>query len=307
MRGDRHVGRPLGDRVVDDARVDLLQVVRVVAALARLRQFLLRAEVGPHGVVELQVAAAGVVERLDRLAVGLAEILEERVEVGIDLFRDRLAAAAEMQHRRRRDRHLRRSPARVALLLQELEMLQHRMVVRKVELADDADARRAGSGRRRTGCPRRGETVRSRRGAEEIEMPPGAAELAVGRELQADRGLLLHDLFDLAVLDLAQVVGRDFARLELGARLLDARRPQQAADFIGAERGFALLSRIRFLRLQDSNFNAVRGAGTPRKRSSVAGSAFKRGAGRIMHDRAALQDHSAVGELRESFARSARR
>ncbi len=32
---------------------------------------------------------------------------------------------------------------------------------------------------------------------EKIEMPPGAPEFAVGLELQADRGLLVHDLFDL--------------------------------------------------------------------------------------------------------------
>ena len=36
---------------------------------------------------------------------------------------------------------------------------------------------------------------------EEIEMPPGAAELAVGGELQPDLFLLLDDLLDLAVLD----------------------------------------------------------------------------------------------------------
>ena len=32
-------------------------------------------------------------------------------------------------------------------------------------------------------------------------MPPGAAELAVGRELEADLLLLLDDLLDLAVFD----------------------------------------------------------------------------------------------------------
>ena len=37
--------------------------------------------------------------------------------------------------------------------------------------------------------------------AEEIEMPPRAAEFAVGRKLQADLFLLLDDLDDLAVFD----------------------------------------------------------------------------------------------------------
>src|SRR5258708_38598245 len=72
-------------------------------------------------------------------------------------------------------------------------------------------------------------------------MPPRAAEFAVGRELQADRGLLMHDLFDLHVFDLAQIGGRYFAPLQFGARLLDLRRTQQAADLVGAERGFGSL------------------------------------------------------------------
>ncbi len=41
--------------------------------------------------------------------------------------------------------------------------------------------------------------------AEEIEMPPGAAEFAVGGELEADLFLLLDDLLDLAVFDLFQL------------------------------------------------------------------------------------------------------
>ena len=59
--------------------------------------------------------------------------------------------------------------------------------------------------------------------AEEIEMPPGAAEFAVGGELEPDLFLLLDDLLDLAVFDLAQRVGRDLAALALGARLLERR------------------------------------------------------------------------------------
>ena len=74
----------------------------------------------------------------------------------------------------------------------------------------------------------------------EIELPPGAAELAVGRELEADLLLLLDDLLDLAVLDLAERLGALISPFGvLGARLLQRRRAQQAADVIGAERGFA--------------------------------------------------------------------
>ena len=47
--------------------------------------------------------------------------------------------------------------------------------------------------------------------AEEIEMPPGAAEFAVGGELEADLLLLLDDLLDLAVFDRLERVGGDLA------------------------------------------------------------------------------------------------
>ena len=71
--------------------------------------------------------------------------------------------------------------------------------------------------------------------SEEIEMPPRAAELAVGRELEPDLFLLLDDLLDLAVFDFLQLRGGDLAALALGARLLERRRAQQAADMIGAK------------------------------------------------------------------------
>jgi hypothetical protein len=71
--------------------------------------------------------------------------------------------------------------------------------------------------------------------AEEIEMPPGAAEFAVGRELETDLGLLLDDLLDLAVFDFFQR-GGDLAFGEFGARLLQGRGSQQAADHVGAKR-----------------------------------------------------------------------
>ena len=46
---------------------------------------------------------------------------------------------------------------------------------------------------------------------EEIEMPPGAAEFSVADGLQADGFLFADDVFDLAILDRAQRVGRDLA------------------------------------------------------------------------------------------------
>src|ERR1700676_4920904 len=117
----------------------------------------------------------------------------------------------------------------VALLLQEAEVIQHRMVVRKIELADDADGVMPGLHAGELDALVGMEQLAPREILEKIEMPPGAAEFAVGRELQAGRGLPGDDLFDLHVLGLAQILSRNLALLQFGARFLDARRPQQAA------------------------------------------------------------------------------
>ena len=72
--------------------------------------------------------------------------------------------------------------------------------------------------------------------AEKIEMPEGAPEFTIGRELHADVFLLLDQLLDLFVLDRLELRGRDLALLALGARLLQALGAQEAADLVGAER-----------------------------------------------------------------------
>src|SRR5205823_5334863 len=69
----------------------------------------------------------------------------------------------------------------------------------------------------------------------EVEMPPGAAELAVGGELEADLLLLPDDLLDLAVFDLGKLRVGDLLLGVLRARLLQRRGTQQTADVIGAE------------------------------------------------------------------------
>ena len=68
-----------------------------------------------------------------------------------------------------------------------------------------------------------------------VELIPGAAELAIGGELQADVLLFLDRLFDLAVFDCAQRLSRNLVTRALDPRLFQRRRPQQAADLFGAE------------------------------------------------------------------------
>jgi len=71
---------------------------------------------------------------------------------------------------------------------------------------------------------------------EEVDVKIRAAELSIGNPLQSDILLQANDCGDGAILDRAQRLRRDRAGLVRGARLAQLRRPQQAADMIGAER-----------------------------------------------------------------------
>ncbi len=120
-------------------------------------------------------------------------------------------------------------------------MVEHRMIVRKIELADHAHRVVPGLDAGKLDAFVGMKKFAAGQPGEKVKMPPRAAEFAVGCEPQSDRGLLVHDLFDLHVLDLAQIVGRYLALLQFCSRLLDLRRPQQTADLVGAERGFGSL------------------------------------------------------------------
>src|SRR5712691_2608370 len=232
MGGDGHVGGLPCERLVDGAGIGLLQVIDVEPAVLRLLELLLRAEIGPGGVVELQIAAAGVVEGAHGLLVSRAEIVEDGVAVGIGGLRDRARLEAEVHHARARDRHLGHDPG---VGLQKPEMLQHR-VIGKADPAADANALGLGLHALELDAVIELVDFDAVEQAEEIEVPPGAAKLAVGRELQPHLLLLPDDLLDLPVLDLLERGGADRPLLVLGARLLERRRAQEAADVIGPER-----------------------------------------------------------------------
>jgi hypothetical protein len=76
---------------------------------------------------------------------------------------------------------------------------------------------------------------------EEVEVPPGAAKLAVGGELQPDRRLFGDQLADLLILDGLELRRGDCSVGVFGARLFQGRRTQQAADHVGAEGGCRIL------------------------------------------------------------------
>ena len=139
-------------------------------------------------------------------------------------------------------------------------MLQHR-VIGETDLAGDADRLCLGLHALELDAVVELVELDAVEHAEEIEMPPRAAEFAVGRELQPDLFLLLDDLLDLAVLDLFELGGGDLALLALGARLLDRRGAQQAADHVGAE--------WRLGPLHDISSEVHRGAGGPQALAGV--------------------------------------
>src|SRR5258708_37845432 len=71
---------------------------------------------------------------------------------------------------------------------------------------------------------------------EKVEVPPGAAELAVGRKLKAEFLLPLDDPLDLAVLDRLELGGGDGTLFALGPPVLERRRAQDAPDLLGPKR-----------------------------------------------------------------------
>ena len=76
---------------------------------------------------------------------------------------------------------------------------------------------------------------------QEVEMPPGAAEFAVGDRVQAGRLLFFDDALDLAVFHRLERRGVDLAFDATLARFFQGGGPQQAADMVGAERRFGSL------------------------------------------------------------------
>ena len=209
----------------------------VLAAPADLSPLGRVVEVGQAGVVELQVGAAQGAEPLHLVGVGGGQVGPKALDIGIDLGIEHRRSAAVVHHVRRRDGLL--GYGRGDVILHEREVLAEDGVIQP-DLA--ADVQRRGSpldGAGRVGELHRDVAGRLRdptEGVDEVHVPGGPPELAVGGRLQAH--LLLHPYRpdDLVILDRAQVSGRDPARGEIIAGLMQPGRAEQAADVVGAER-----------------------------------------------------------------------
>jgi len=123
----------------------------------------------------------------------------------------------------------------------EFEMIEHR-VAGKADLAGDLEALVARGHGGEGDAAVHHVLLDAIEAPEEIEMPPGAAEFAVGDRLQADPFLFLDDALDLAVFDRLERGGVDLALGAPLARLFQRGRTQQAADMIGAERRLGSLA-----------------------------------------------------------------
>ena len=92
-----------------------------------------------------------------------------------------------------------------------------------------------------------GESFAAVQAFQKVEVPIGAAELAVGGAPQAHLGLLGDQRLDGSVLHPLQLCGVDLAVVQLGARLFQRGGTQQTADMVGAKRrDGSLHSIVRF-------------------------------------------------------------
>src|ERR1019366_1743309 len=161
------------------------------------------------------------------------KVAVEIVHVRVDRFGHGVAAVAEMQRRRRGNRHLRQH-ARVRF--DELEMLYHRMAGKDAEFSGHAQQHRLWVRTLELDLALAEIGLDAGKRTEEIVIPEGAAEFAVGDGFQADLFLAFDDGRDLAVFDGPELIAGDFTKRALGARMLERQGAQQAADMIRAKR-----------------------------------------------------------------------
>ena len=237
MDADRHVLRPVADRIVDELAIETRQRVRVVAARLGALADIGVAQIGEVGVVELQVAAAARGQIGDLGPVGGGQIIVEVLQARVDGLADRLAPAAEMQHRGGRDADFRRL-RRHGLEKIEIRPLNRRHVP---DLASDMHRRRLeadlgpvvfAEGRDEFAVM----GLDAFQALEEIDMKKGAAEFPVGDPLEPHVLLRAHDLADALVLDRVKLFRRESAAGEPFARLPQTLGPKITSDMVGAER-----------------------------------------------------------------------
>ena len=137
MQADGQIVRFAFQSLIQHPGIRFCQLVGIVAAIAHLLALFIGTQIGPDGIIELQIAAAGIIEGADGIAPGRRQIVEIvgeiRINRGIDIF----TPAAEMEHARAWNGHLRLCFAADAF--QIAKIFQHRMIAKR-QFANDANA-----------------------------------------------------------------------------------------------------------------------------------------------------------------------
>ena len=226
----RQARRAPGERAIDSVGVGAGQRRRIVAGCAQALAHLRIAEVGEAHVVELQIGAAGRRDVSDRHAIGRGGVGPELGEVGIVLARDRPAAAAQVQHRGRRDRQLRH---RTRHGFQKREVVHHDGPGAAESAGDRRHRRHVLRLEHHAASPGRGRRPRAAAGNPDARSRAGTRRRS---RRQAERLLPGHRATDAPILHLAQLRGRHGAGLGPSARLVQLARAQETADVLGTER-----------------------------------------------------------------------
>src|SRR6266498_2015186 len=211
--GDGHALRPARQRGVDLADVAQVQVLGVVAALGH------------------QPALLG---------VGAAEVAPELLHVEVHARVDRGGTAAVVHHARRGNGELRGRTRLVGQRLQRLEVIREDGPLEPHLVVD----LQGGGGELQLPVPVEELHLQvlvfgaadAPELVDEVHVPGGSAELAVGGRLEPDIALHLDDRGDGAVLDRPQLLGGDAPGGEVVTGPQQLRWAQQAADVICPKR-----------------------------------------------------------------------
>ena len=251
MRVDNKVIRLTADRHIVDGQhllLDLLETLGVGIedhAGARIDQH------PPAAIVELKVAAADGVHIRNDLAVARGEVIHQLLHGGVEPLC--------ILHRKGHDHLLQKLRGRGngqlgdgVLVLKRLDksevfdkgMLVHAHLSRKIGVVKHrglALERKSGLGR----C-----VADAVEAPHEIEVPGRAAELTIGDDVVTRRFLLGDEIADGVVLHGFERCGVDPAALKVGARLLECRGAQEAADVVVTERSVGLIHALAPLQLK---------------------------------------------------------
>ena len=200
-----HALRAVGDGGVDRADVALVRVVGVVAPRGQHLPLGGVVQAREAGVVELQVAAARLGECTDLVCPRGGEVGPELVEIRVDGAVHGGGAGAQQHHAGRRDGHLRHRRAHRARQETEVVGEDRRVEVQRLvhgqPVGDELAAALVVAELHHEFLVGAGDAAQL---VDEVHVPRGAAELAVGRHAQAEVLLQGDDVADRVVLGRAQ-------------------------------------------------------------------------------------------------------